>query len=82
MASLAGCLSHRGLPIARIGAPFVVVAGRSVRGASLQAATMGLLPADGLSLQGITQSEAVGIHEVCTIIRLSRPRRLSSPIFR
>src|SRR5262245_49228241 len=45
MASLAGCLSHRGLPIALIGAPFVVVAGSSVRGASLRAATMGLLPA-------------------------------------
>ena len=28
------------------------------------------------------QSEAVSIHKVCTIIRRSRPRRLSSPIFR
>src|SRR5262245_7587947 len=48
MASLAGRLSHRGLPVALMGAPFVVVADRSVRGASLlQAATVGLLPADG-----------------------------------
>src|SRR5215472_5939692 len=47
MASLAGCLSQRGLPTALIGAPFELVVGRSVRGVSLQAATMGLLPPDG-----------------------------------
>ena len=40
---------------------------------------MGLLPPDGCLriAPGITRSEAVGIHEVCTIFRLSRPHRPS-----
>jgi hypothetical protein len=60
-----------------IDARFIVVARRSVRGAPLKAATIGLWPVDDFhrTLKGITEIAAAGIHEVCTIIRRSRSRR-------